>query len=195
MQTNTLAAEVVARLATAPDGVCAVEVLAKDCGRSVAETGVACELLERWGVLAGVVTDGLYGVALPPGKPAVPLPIVMVVENTAAVAHVVGALLESDGYHVLIASSLPIGLGVARALRLSLVIADSFSGTGRQALERLRELREAAEPAPVLLFTAHRDVGEEAARAAGYTGVLPKPFDIDDLLMRVADVLKAEPAG
>ncbi len=143
----------------------------------------ACALLERCGILDRAVSGG---VRLAERRRTVERPVVLVVENTAAVAHLVAALLESEGYEILIADTPMLGLQVARAIGPDLVIADSFSGTARDALIRLNDLRLAAAPAPLLVFTAHRDLDEPSVRQAGYAGLLPKPFDIDDLLARVA---------
>ena len=44
---------------------------------------------------------------------------------------------------------------------------------------------------PVLLFTAHRDLNNEQAIQAGFAGLLPKPFDIDELLERVRTAIAA----
>lgn len=189
MQTNAVAAELVALLAAEPDRVWTHADLARESGRSIEEVAAACALLRQWGLLAETASGGL---ALIPGQ-AHGDGLVLVIENTASISHVVGALLESEGYRVLLAASLDLGGRVLDATRPALVIADSFAATARQALERLAPLRDAARPAPVLLFTAHRDADAAAVQDAGFGGLLPKPFDIDDLLRRVAAAL-ARPA-
>jgi CheY-like chemotaxis protein len=187
MQTNAVAAELVALLAAAPDRAWTHADLARESGRSIEEVAAACALLMQWGLLTQVDSGEL---AL---SPADGERLVLVIENTASISHVVGALLESEGYRVLIAASLDLGRRVVDAVRPALVIADSFAATARQALERLAPLREAAAPAPVLLFTAHRDADAASVQAAGFGGLLPKPFDIDDLLARVAAAI-AQPS-
>jgi DNA-binding response OmpR family regulator len=147
-------------------------------------------MLERWSYVA-MSAAGTWELRTPAVESA---RVVLVVENTTAVAHVVAALLESEGYGVLIARTLPVGLAVAAAVPISLVIADSFATTAREALDRLSGLRQASAPAPVLLFTGHRDVAEPAVLAAGYAGLLPKPFDIDDLLERVGRAIDGRAA-
>src|SRR5438045_8906615 len=94
MQSNTIAAEVISRLEAEPGRRRTIDDLARLCGRPSAEVEAACALLRRWMILKDA-EDGQ--VALKPGRPA-PASLVLVVENTAAVAHVVGALLESEGY-------------------------------------------------------------------------------------------------
>lgn len=190
MQTNAVAAELVALLAAAPDRVWTHADLVKESGRSSSEVAAACALLRELGLLSEVEHDRVVLAAERSAGPG----FVLVIENTASVSHVVGALLESEGYRVLIASSLELGRQVVDAVRPNLVIADSFAATARQALDRLAPLRDAAKPAPVLLFTAHRDADASVVQAAGFGGLLPKPFDIDDLLARVAAAI-APPAA
>lgn len=186
MHEHAVAAEVVACLASEPGRVQAIDALAARCGRSVADVAAACAFLERSALLDAAVSGG---VRLPVTRRPPARPLVLVVENTDAVAHLVGALLESEGYQVLIAGSLELGKQVVVAVPVDLVIADSFAGTAREAPGRLAEIRDAAGPVPVMIFTAHRDLEQEDAVAAGYAGILPKPFDIDDLLARVAAVI------
>jgi DNA-binding response OmpR family regulator len=115
----------------------------------------------------------------------------LIVENTSAVAHVAAALLESEGYGVLLATTLPPAEAALACAPIALVIADSFAATAHAAVERLRALRQVAGAVPVLLFTAHRDLDDQQAQAAGFAGLLPKPFDIDELLARVRTAIDA----
>jgi DNA-binding response OmpR family regulator len=186
MQKNAVAAELIALLASEPGRAVTRPELARRSGRSPEEVAAACSLLAGWGLLHDA---GEAGVALAADGRDRGGSLVLVAENTATVAHVVGALLESEGYRALIAQTLDLGTQVARAVSPDLVIADSFASTARQAIDRLTPLREAAAGAPVLLFTAHRDLDQDEVRDAGYGGLLPKPFDIDDLLARVAEAI------
>ena len=117
--------------------------------------------------------------------------VLLIVENTPAVANVAAALLESEGYGVLLAAALPQAEQALAAAPFALVIADSFATTARAAIDRLRDLVIVAGAVPVLLFTAHRDLGEEMALQAGFAGLLPKPFDIDELLRKVRATIDA----
>jgi len=188
MHVYALAAEIVATLAAEASTSLSMESVASRCGVPVADASSACALLGRWGVLQSVDPVGV-ALALAPVRPRAP--IVLVVENTPAVAHVLAALLESEGYGVMIARTLSLGETVLRTVRPSLVIADSFAATAVAALDGLAPLRDLARPAPVMLFTAHRDLGEAAVRDAGFAGLLPKPFDIDALLDRVATAVRS----
>jgi two-component system, chemotaxis family, chemotaxis protein CheY len=186
MHIRALAAEVVSSLASDPHRAQVPNDLAARCGQPVEQVTQACAALERWGLI-DVMPSGEFMLREAPPRAAAPL--ILLVENTVAVAHVVDALLESDGYAVLLAGTLSLALRLTRAVRFNLVIADSFANSAAAGLERLAELRDAVRPTPLLIFTAHRDFTDDMARAAGYSGVLPKPFDIDDLLARVAQAI------
>lgn len=115
----------------------------------------------------------------------------LIIENTPTVAHVAAALLESEGYGVLLSATLPPAEAALTCAPIALVIVDSFAATAHAALERLRGLLRVAGNVPVLLFTAHRDLDDRQALEAGFAGLLPKPFDIDELLERVRAAIDA----
>ncbi len=187
MDTHVIAAEVVAELGADSARVLRLSELCVRLERPLPQIAPACELLRDCGVIS--TGDG-EAALLASRQGRSDSRIVLIAENSAAVAHVLAALLEGEGYAVLIARTLGLAVGVLRATSVDLVIADSFAPTAGTALERLAELRDLARPAPVLLFTGHRDVPETAARAAGYAGMLPKPFDIDELLARVGAAIE-----
>ena len=113
MHESALAAEVIANLASEPGRVHAIDDLAASCGESVAAVASACALLLRGGLLDSTASGG---VSLPIEMQRSARPVVLLVENTAAVAHLVAALLESEGYQVLIADTLAVGVRVAGAI-------------------------------------------------------------------------------
>ncbi len=189
MDSNVIAAEIIAELGSAPARTLPQSELAARLQRAPDEVSTACDLLAAWGRLA-VDADGRA--TLLHGRGHGGSRLILVAENSMAVAHVLAALLDGEGYGVLIARTLALATSIVRTLPVDLVIADSFAPTAGAALRLLAELRDLALPAPVLLFTGHRDVPEAAARAAGYAGMLPKPFDIDELLARVGAALDRE---
>jgi CheY-like chemotaxis protein len=184
MSLQSVAADVLACLADATRSLTVAELAART-GTTAEDVATACALLSEWRLLH---SDSEAAFALSGHRPRGSAPLVLVVENTASVANVLAALLETDGYRVLLAGALPTGMAVLRAVTPAVIIADSFSSSSTEALQRLQPLLRAGAPAPVFLFTGHRDVSEETARAAGFAGILPKPFDIDALLARIAAV-------
>src|SRR5689334_16172421 len=189
MDSNVIAAEIIAELGSDPAGSLPLGDLVARLRHTRGEIAAAVELLSACGRLA---LDDDDQVLLVRGHTHGAARLVLVAENSVAVAHVLAALLEGEGYSVLIARTLALATAVVRATPVELVIADSFAPTAVAALRLLAELRDLARPAPVLLFTGHRDVAESTARAAGFAGMLPKPFDIDELLARVNAAIESE---
>jgi CheY-like chemotaxis protein len=184
MDLHSLAAEVLVCLATNPGRQESVEALTDRLSVADADMAAACGMLSDWRLL-DIPQPGVL--ALIPGRVAAAGRLVLVIENTPAVAHVLNALLESEGYRVLHASQLEDGLTLLEVVLPALVIADSFSPSAAEVLNRLQPLRACAAPAPVMIFTAYRGIDESDVQGAGYAGLIPKPFDIDALLERVRE--------
>ena len=57
-------------------------------------------------------------------------------------------------------------------------------------VDALRELRESGVKVPVLIISAHLDAQEPGRmKAAGANGVVPKPFEWDDLVARIEELV------
>lgn len=190
MDAQTLATLLLAELCRrAPVGASAAE-LAAACGVDEQAAAAALALLRDLALIKeadGAVTRAAHAT---PARD-----VVLIVENTPAVAHVAAALLESEGYGVLLASALAPACDALPCGGIALVIADSFASTAASAVGRLAPLMRAAGATPVLLFTAHRDMTLAETRAAGFAGLLPKPFDIDELLERVHEAIDEARGG
>jgi PAS domain S-box-containing protein len=121
-------------------------------------------------------------------RPASGPPVVLVVDDDAGLAQLLEALLVEEGYRCVIRSSLAAAVALLQAERVALVITDSFSPTAAGVLAATAPLRAAAPATPVLLVTGH--VLDEAA---GFAGLLGKPFDLDALLAHIARLLATAP--
>jgi two-component system, OmpR family, response regulator AdeR len=108
----------------------------------------------------------------------------LVVEEGREIAAMLKMVLEDAGYEVLLAGSLDEGVRCLEQQTVSLVLTDSFSRSPAGALDEAQVLCERAGSAPVALMTGHH-VELHEALARGYCDVIPKPFDIDDLVQRV----------
>lgn len=184
MELHAILTLVLAELARSPQLRRSAAELATALGVSAQEIAEALATLREWGIVQ--VEDG-EAMLIAGARSS--RTIVLLVENTPAVANVAAALLEAEGYAVLATASLETALRVLSAAPIALVIADSFAMTAAASVEKLQPLLAAAGRMPVLLFTAHRDLSAEQARAAGFAGLLPKPFDIDEMLAQVADAI------
>ena len=181
MDAQTLATLLLAELCRRDAHSAPVAELAAACSANERAVAAALALLRDLALVDE--SDGVATLRAPAGRAE--RETVLIVENTPAVAHVAAALLESEGYGVLLAQALPPAIDMLRCVAVSLVIVDSFASNASSAAERLQPLLAVAGAAPVLLFTAHRDLSLDEARAAGFAGLLPKPFDIDELIERV----------
>ncbi len=99
-------------------------------------------------------------------------------------------LLEENGYTVIGTDSLQEGEAEVVCRKVDLFLADSDESSKERALEVYHRICGVAErDIPVIIFTAHRVLREEAEEA-GCADVIQKPFDIDDLLRQIEQNLK-----
>jgi len=117
----------------------------------------------------------------PPGVIEHQAPSVLIVEDDAAVRSTLAAILGDEGWQILIA---PNGFDALTTLdhhEPDVVVLDWMTPVldGRSFLAVLRGERRHA--LPVLVISAGR-VTADAARASGADAYLDKPFDIDELV-------------
>ncbi len=119
---------------------------------------------------------------------------ILLYEDDETIRLLVTEVLEDSGYRVLDAHSFEHGKQAAECRMADLFLVDSDERGAVRALDRLRLLcGDIGDKIPVVLFTAHRVVREEAL-ADGCADVIAKPFDVDDLLRRIEENLR-QPAG
>jgi PAS domain S-box-containing protein len=140
----------------------------------------------------GAGIDGPPDQASSPLRPASGPPVVLVVDDDAGLTQLLEAVLVDEGYRCVIRSSLAAAVALLQAERVALIITDSFSPTSAEVLAATAPLVVAAGRTPVLLVTGHV-LDEPAVRAAGFAGLLGKPFDLDVLLTHVTTLLAATP--
>jgi two-component system, NtrC family, response regulator GlrR len=114
-------------------------------------------------------------------------PRILLIEDAPSVARLTALVLDGAGYAVDIAASHTAARQRLAVERYNLILADTDHGAVTAGLSGLAELIASAN-CPVVLFTAHR-FPEEDIEAAGFAAVIRKPYDIDDLLRIVEDVL------
>ena len=128
---------------------------------------------------------------------AVPSDRVLVVDDEPDIVALVAYHLAKSGYAVSTAASGPDGLAAARRDKPSLVILDLML-PGLSGLEVMEELRAdaATSSIAVLMLTARR---EESDRIKGLTlgadDYLTKPFSPQELVLRVAAILRRLRSG
>lgn len=126
-------------------------------------------------------------------------PLILLAEDDAAIADITRDILEEAGYRVRLAPTHAEALAVLRATPCALVLGDTEGSPvadGDPAHWRsVEELRAAAGATPVMIFSAHTPSAFCGYRERGFAGLISKPFDLDDLLATVRDVLAAPRAG
>lgn len=131
-------------------------------------------------------------------------PSILCVDDDRDVVEVVQAILEDEGYAV---SSLyhlddDALLRTIGRLEPDAVLLDGFAAHSYgKAWELAAAIGQRPRPVPVVMFTAHaRDVAEaekgtsERATQAGFTAIVSKPFNLDELVETVARAVgRSEP--
>ncbi|MBI4494302.1 MAG: response regulator [Chloroflexi bacterium] len=130
-----------------------------------------------------------------PGQAALGVPLVLVVEDEPAIASLVEALLQDEGYRTLRAETGREAEALARSAQPDLVILD-FRLPDKDGAEVLAALKAQPETAsiPVIVASAYTQFlgSEDLLRQAR---MVSKPFEVDELLETVERTLQARPAG
>jgi DNA-binding response OmpR family regulator len=120
-------------------------------------------------------------------------PVILVVDDDPGILDALRFLLEDEGYRVQTsdkgdyAESLRDGNGALPDLILLDVL---LSGKDGRAICRALKEHEETRGIPVLMMSAHPGAAE-SVHAVGADAFIPKPFAIDDVLARIADLLAA----
>jgi CheY-like chemotaxis protein len=120
---------------------------------------------------------------------------VLLVEDEPYIREVVSRLLAASGYRVRAASRGEEALALARDTPdVALLITDIRLPDmyGRRLVERLSERRSSAiPPLPVLYMSGHPAEISLDVPAAAHERFLQKPFEFDDLLDKVGQLLRS----
>jgi two-component system, OmpR family, response regulator RpaA len=117
---------------------------------------------------------------------------ILVIEDDEIVARTIERSLRGDEFHVTLASSGVEGLKTARRHRPDLVILDIIM-PGMDGYAVCREIRAdpTLAPTPVLFLTAKiKDEDKITGFNVGADDYLSKPFNIDELILRVRAILR-----
>ncbi len=118
----------------------------------------------------------------------------LVVDDDPYVRLSLQAVLEAEGYRVVVASSGEEGLRCLEAASPDLVILDGLM-PGMDGWETCRRMR-ALSPVPILMLTAGQSKEEEQRGwEAGASGYLVKPVSVGALCDSIRDLLSPEAGG
>ncbi|MBX3432020.1 MAG: response regulator transcription factor [Pirellulales bacterium] len=122
------------------------------------------------------------------------MPIVLTIEDDAAIRRGIADALIYAGHEVVEAADGDAGCAAAVRRQVDLVLLDMVL-PGKTGLEILREIRNARPTLPVIILSAR---GEEQDRVAGLRlgadDYVVKPFSVSELLARVDAVLRRSPS-
>jgi DNA-binding response OmpR family regulator len=125
---------------------------------------------------------GVQPHVLAPGEPPTK---VLIVDDDPAILDAVGLILEDEGYEVSAASGGNI-VRFAEQVQPDLVLLDiRLSGQDGRDVCRALKATPATARVPVLMISANQH-GAAYAQQAGADDYLAKPFELDDILARVA---------
>ena len=118
---------------------------------------------------------------------------VLVIEDDPSVASLLRTVLEDEGHTVLWHMSGRDGLTAARTLRPQMVLLD-LGLPDTHGLDVLRALKAdpKTEAIPVVIVSAVSNLAR-AGTLEGAAAVVPKPFDVDDLLGQIGRVARSAP--
>ena len=115
---------------------------------------------------------------------------ILVVDDERKIRTILARLLRDEGYEVADADSGPEAMEVAKAFRPDLVLMD-LSMPGMDGIEAMAAISESVPGAETIIMTAYGSI-ESAVEAMrrGALDYLTKPFDNDELLLRIAHLLE-----
>jgi two-component system, chemotaxis family, chemotaxis protein CheY len=116
---------------------------------------------------------------------------VLIVDDSASMRGMVSHTLASAGFSVIEGSNGQEGLDRLAGKKVDLIITDLNMPVmdGIQFITRLRAQREYKFTPILMLTTESRDETKQAAKAAGATGWITKPFNAQQVLQTIARVL------
>jgi two-component system response regulator HydG len=110
---------------------------------------------------------------------------VLIVDDESSARSGLARLLQHDGYNVVTAANGDEALGIFAELSPDVVVTD-LKMPGMDGLTLLKKLRDFDEELPVIVVTAHGEVGNAvAAMRAGAENFLTKPIEFDALVVSI----------
>jgi len=113
---------------------------------------------------------------------------VLVVDDDSSIRELLSTALEDDGYEVVPATNGQDALSVVERWRPDVIVLDLMMPVmdGWTFAKRLREIAEI----PIVVLSAANDLARHA-KTVGAAEVVGKPFDLDQLLPKVARAAEA----
>jgi DNA-binding response OmpR family regulator len=121
-------------------------------------------------------------------------PIVLLVDDDAAVRRSVAEGLELEGFEVVLASGGRAALAAVESVTPAVIVLD-LSMPDLDGLEVLRRLRESGQDVPVCILSARDEVDDRVrGLEAGADDYVVKPFALEEVAARLHALLRRSPA-
>jgi DNA-binding response OmpR family regulator len=122
-------------------------------------------------------------------------PVVLLVDDDAAIRRIVGEGLELEGFDVVPASGGRAALAAVEHVRPALVLLD-LSMPDLDGLDVLRRLRERGDDVPVCVLSARDEIDDRVrGLEAGADDYVVKPFALEEVTARLHALLRRRPPG
>jgi len=121
-------------------------------------------------------------------------PVVLLVDDDAAIRRAVGAGLELEGFRVVRASGGHAALAAAETVSPAVILLD-LAMPDLDGLEVLKRLRAAGDDVPVCVLSARDEVDDRVrGLQAGADDYVVKPFALEEVTARLQALLRRRPA-
>ena len=131
---------------------------------------------------------------LEPGPARPDGPVVLLVDDDAAIRRAVGAGLELEGFRVVRASGGRAALAAVESVAPAVILLD-LAMPDLDGLEVLRRLRASGDDVPVCVLSARDDVDDRVrGLQAGADDYVVKPFALEEVTARLQALLRRRPA-
>lgn len=120
---------------------------------------------------------------------------ILIVEDEASIRHSLSLNLELEGYEVTACADAAQAMDQFQSRQFDLILLDIML-PGMSGLDLCAHFRLTDRTVPVLMLTA-RDAPEDriAGLRTGADDYLTKPFHLEELLLRIANLIKRRPTG
>jgi DNA-binding response OmpR family regulator len=121
-------------------------------------------------------------------------PVVLLVDDDAAIRRAVGAGLELEGFRVVRASGGRAALAAIESVAPAVILLD-LAMPDLDGIEVLRRLRASGDDVPVCVLSARDDVDDRVrGLQAGADDYVVKPFALEEVTARLQALLRRRPA-
>jgi DNA-binding response OmpR family regulator len=118
---------------------------------------------------------------------------ILVIDDDPDLRETLIAMLEDEGHEVVVAHDGESGIAAYASHSPDLVITDIFM-PNKNGIEAIKAILTIKSDAKIIAMSGHARRGKDfclwAVKKIGVTDILPKPFEIDDLVSRVNLCLK-----